>query len=152
MKKFITTALVCLSVVAVAAAPSLAGRQLREEVNGDISSKTPPMASGRPGACALGVQRQEGSPAKGNVSYSDRSAPTTRRSSSVTLTQMQQDATISATMTVHNHRLRLVGTRSRDGHDLATSASRASGSTTHGHASTVYRSSVITAGNIQVLA
>ena len=75
MKRFIITALACMSVVAVAAAPSLAGNGPAKKVNGDIwFQNTSYEQYGIPNPEGLAhwvFNGQEGSPAKGSMTYTD---------------------------------------------------------------------------------
>ena len=108
MKKFITTALVCLSVVAVAAAPSIAAGSPAKKTTGDITFSNTGYGIGDVPAHWV-FNAIEGSPAKGNVSYSDQFGSYEAKVRSVSVDSVNHDATFSATVTVDNYDYAVVG-------------------------------------------
>ena len=113
MKKFITTALVCLSVVAVAAAPSLAaGSAPAKKTTGDLwfTNDYGPDYGGKVSAHWV-FNAIEGTPAKGSVYYEDSlHGSYTAKVTSVTVDSANHDATFTAEVTVDNYDYAELGT------------------------------------------
>ena len=129
MKKFITTALVCLSVVAVAAAPSIAAGGPAKKTTGDITFSNTGYGIGDVPAHWV-FNAIEGSPAKGNVYYEDAVGGSySAKVISVSVDSATKTATFTAEVTVDNYAYAELGTKF-SWTVPTTSPSRASGTTT----------------------
>ena len=113
MKRFITTALVCLSVVAVAAAPCLAANNSgpAKKTTGDITfiNTGYPADFGQVSARWVfnAIEASANSPVKGSAFYEDKFGSYTATVTSVSVNG--QDATFSARVTVDNYDYASVG-------------------------------------------
>ena len=151
--KFIITALVCLSVVAVAAAPSLAAGSPSKKTTGDIVFNNTGYGIGDVPAHWV-FNAIEGSPAKGSVFYEDKFGSYTAKVTSVTVDSANHDASFTAEVTVDNYAFASVGdTFSWTVHDRAgVNGEQGVGNDyfTYNYSGGSIDLPVITAGNLQV--